>query len=252
MEKLARLREERKKLEVIETQVLGGGIEDPHALHAWAARELKQLSNAIRATKIGQEEPVEYVQLKTSRPKRVEETNRLSEYTVRTPVSTDSLEEIPVARSEARILDSTESEEKIEAIEEIIIPPSTVRENVIAPEVSELSLCSLTPSVSVSLQDEFSESMRSSSPEPLTERRIFHINEILPPKEVCHDPDQVLEAFVQRKSKEERLKREDLGNFAKSVLRKNDAEKIPPLVSKIDKKTKSGIAFSFDPRQVGS
>jgi hypothetical protein len=294
MDKLEKLRQDRKKLEQLETKVLSA-VEDPVALHAWAARELKQLSDSIRSSSLESQD----IELKTARtridiPIRVQVPEERSEVVIETAkISSseqlepepgpeldieDSLEELPVASSEKIIASSVVCEDS-----EII--PATAR--VIPPQPSpELTLSSLTPSVSVSLQDEFCESIRSSSPEPLTERRVLNINEIVPPikkrSEGNRSPRTVLEAFAARLEKEKERKRNQLGAFAKSLFddkngdgRLIDQENLnqtgnqaiklesqdtraplrsalpeedglgspPPL---IEKKTKSGIAFSID------
>ena len=253
MEKLARLREERKKLEVIETQVLSSNVDDAQTLHAWAAKELKQLSDSIR-------NELDSTELKTAR-KFVATNENVPPCNSAPQVDTDvlpcnsaplvktnvppcssapevntnvppaviteaSLSEIPPIQSESRLDD---------------IPLSR-------PQNFELSLSSLTSSVSVSVDDEFSkDSVRDSSPEPLTERRFLNIADLATSKK-RNDPEKVLDQFIERTAKEERAKRQELGTYAKELF--NQAE-IPSLAS-IEKRTKSGIAMNFDIKSFNS
>ena len=249
MERLARLREERKKLEMIESQVLSAPPDDAQSLHAWAARELKQLSESIRNG-----EQSDLVELKTARgparfteypspepPQQDENTNPKENVP---NVDFEGFTEIPPIKSEARIEINT---------------------------VTSTELSSLTPSVSVSVDDEFSsESVRSCSPAPLTQRRFIDLNEVIR-SEGQHPPMLVLDSILKEcESKEERRRKElgefakdllqgetastrrasareaeaDLGEVAKQILnhKTNQVDKMPPLVSATGKQTKSGTS----------
>lgn len=281
MDKLEKLRQERKKLERIESQVLSSRPTDIESLHAWAARELKSVADTMRSASSTETE------LRTARPMRVTAVTvpplvlpgkedmplpidpSLPAKTVTIPAlelpitehlslpsevsPTNELKDISPLRSEIitpSILPSVPTE--IESME----IKSTARHLPAADRPDELSyeLSSLSASISVSiedcsLQDDTASGLRSVSPQP------FIVSE-----EAQQRASAILDQYIAKQEAAERSLREELGSHAKAILqninRKPDAsllrvgssgdeENLPPLTT-VERRTKKGIAMNVD------
>ena len=254
MEKLARLREDRRKLELIETRVLSSSsnvAEDAQALHAWAAQELKQLSDSIRGTcntagsLVGSDTNSLHIAHPDANPPHVASPSSTFEAAsssivgthsvvqgasavqnaevLHFPESVDSLTDISPIRSEARTNPGKKEDVAFLSVQSLSIPPATARR----PNSSvDFELSSLTASNSVSVEDEFSaDSIRESSPEPLrgdvAPRHTVHLDEIFK----NHRPEKasdILDKFIENCAIDDARRRVELGSFARSLFNEVD------------------------------
>jgi hypothetical protein len=228
MERLEKIRTERKKLEVIESKLIQNGKDE--SLHAWAARELKLVADSIRSE--GQE-------LQTSRLKyyfpQVDEIQKddispdapgegviNADETEQSPLELLSLCDSSIPLKSSRIIQ--------DAVTVVLADIPPIRSERATTESSPVvgQLASLTWNTSVSLEDQRmdDDSLRQASPEPWT----------------AH---QILDSFIEEMHKEESARREVLGLHARAQLAEIPDENLPPLAT-VEKRTKKGVSLTID------
>ena len=241
---LEKLRRDRKQLEELEAQVLAAPT-DAQEMHAWAARELRVLSESIRQSKC------EIVEMKTARPSLPPlPPTELPVNCKRENVEPDIV--LPMARCMAS--DVMELEDEMVEKSEGRTLPFTV--DVLASGIEALTtarradspvrLCnnshSLTKSVSLDDDDSVFQDLRTCSPDPHPAAESAAVR-----------AQRVLAEYVAAEQDKENQLRHELGQYAQSRLASGIAQKADnadsdelPALARIEKTTKNGVAFSFD------